>query len=282
MRLGSNRKSGSGSGAPRIRTIARRCVVLAAVATCAASTATANDLCGATVVANLTLDHDLTCAGNGLTVGADGITIDLNGHTIAGSGAGAGILATGRTGVVITGGTIRNFVIGVQLGASTGTTIKQIRVTDNRDGIFLIGSSGNTIRENTAWQNSRVGVMLRPGAVLNSTQNLVIENTLMDNANGVILVETPTGNVFKENIISGSSRAGIALNGGVSGNLIKENTLGGNAAGVLFNVGATGLPSGNSLVENMITMNTCGLQGPTAGNTLTENLFEANAVDSCP
>lgn len=269
-----------------MRTMVRTCVIAVGIVACAVSSATADDLCGATIVANLELDHDLSCAGNGLIVGANGIKLDLNGHTITGAGAGiggAGVLAAGRSGVVITGGTIQNFTIGVQLSASTGITISQIRVTGNRDGIFLIGSSGNIIKENTAWQNTRVGVMLRPGAILNSTQNLVVENTLSDNMNGVILVETPTGNVFKENIISGSSRAGISLNGGVSANLIKENTLGQNGAGILFNVGATGLlPSANSLVENLITMNACGLQGPAAGNTLTENVFQGNTSDSCP
>jgi large repetitive protein len=259
-------------------------LVLAAGSVLAPPIVAADDLCGATIVSNLKLDHDLTCAGDGLVVGADGIRIDLNGYTITGSGTGNGVLAVGRTAVVIIGGTIKHFTIGVQLAASNGVTIKEIRVTDNRDGIFLIGSSGNTIKENTAWQNSRVGVMLRPGAVRNSTQNLVMENILSDNANGVILVETPSGNVFKENNISGSSNAGIALNGGVSGNLIKENTLGRNATGILFNVGSTGLlPSVNSFVENMITANTCGLRGPISGdNTFKENLFEGNVADSCP
>jgi parallel beta-helix repeat protein len=270
-------------GVSGIAAIGRTCVVSASIVTCAVSTATADDLCGATLVASLTLEHDLSCAGDGLIVGADGITVDLNGHTITGTGVGSGVSAAGRTSVLITGGTIRNFLIGVQLSASTGITIKQIGVTGNRDGIFLIGSSGNTIKENTAWQNSRVGVMLRPGAIRNSTRNLVKENTLFDNANGVILVETPIDNVFKENIISRSSRAAIALNGGVSGNLIKENTLGDNAAGILFNIGATGLlPSANTLAENMITTNACGLQGSTTGNTLTENLFQGNVVDMCP
>ena len=41
--------------------------------------AAADDLCGATIVANLKLDQDLTCAGNGLIVGADGIKIKLDG-----------------------------------------------------------------------------------------------------------------------------------------------------------------------------------------------------------
>jgi parallel beta-helix repeat protein len=257
--------------------------VLCAVFAFATTNTAANDLCGATIVESHTLDHDLTCAGDGLVVGADGITIDLNGHTITGSGAGVGVLAAGRSGVLIVGGTIQNFTIGVQLSASTGVTIKEIQVTRNRDGIFLIGSSGNTIKENTAWQNSRVGVMLRPGAVRNSTHNLVTENTLSDNTNGVILVETPTGNVFKENTISGSINAGIALNGGVAGNLLKENTFGGNATGILFNMGSTGLlPTGNTFKENMIMMNTCGLRGPTSDNTFDEDVFQGNGADSCP
>lgn len=245
-------------------------------------TALANDLCGTTILANLKLDHDLTCASNGLTVGADGITIDLNGHTIAGPGTGVGILAAGRSGVVITGGTIRNFRVGVQLVVSTGVVVKGIRAIANQDGIFLVGSSGNTVTENFASQNSRVGVMLRPGAINNSTRNLVKENTLSDNANGVILVETPSGNTFKENIITGSSNAGIALNGGVSLNVIKENAFDGNATGILFNVGSTGLlPTANSFLENTITQNTCGLRGPVGDNTLKENIFQGNIADSC-
>jgi parallel beta-helix repeat protein len=262
---------------------ARRCGwVLACLVICAVPTSTANDLCGATIFSNVKLDHDLTCPGDGLIVGADGIEIDLNDHTITGSGAGNGILASGRSGVVITGGTIRNFTIGVQLVASTGIVIREIRVIGNRDGIFLIASSGNTIKGNLASQNTRVGVMLRPGAINNSTQNLVKENTLSNNTNGVILVETPSGNSFTENIITGSSNAGIALNGGVSGNVIGENTFSGNATGILFNIGSTGLlPTANTLLENAITMNTCGLRGPVGSNTFMENLFDDNVADSC-
>jgi parallel beta-helix repeat protein len=273
------------NGLSRTRAVTGRVValMLASLVAGAAQTANANDLCGITIVENLTLDHDQTCTGNGLVVGADGITINLDGHTLAGLGSGVGIVVTGRSGVVITGGTVRNFTIGVQLAGSTGIVVKGIRAIGNRDGIFLIGSSGNTIKENLASQNSRVGVMLRPGAINNSTQNLVKENTLSDNTNGVILVETPSGNTLKENLITGSSNAGIALNGGVSLNVIKENTLSGNAAGLLFNLGATGLlPTANTFLENTISTNTCGTRGPVGGNTFIENLFQGNVADTCP
>ena len=219
----------------------RTWVLMLACLTGIVAPATASDLCGTTIVANLTLDHDLTCPGNGLIVGADGITINLNGHTITGPGSGVGISVPNRTGVVIVGGTVKNFLAGIQLVNSTAIVVKENRFTGNQDAVFLVGTSGSTIKENTAWQNSRVGVMLRPSGIRNSTQNLVAENTLTDNTNGIILVETPTGNVLKENMISGSSNAGINVNGGVSGNLIQENAFIGNAAGIRLNLVARAL-----------------------------------------
>src|SRR2546426_11718424 len=80
--------------------------------------AAADDLCGATIVANLKLDQDLTCAGDGLIVGADGIKLNLDGHTITGSGGGVGVGVTGRTNVSISGGRIKNFEAGVRLTQS--------------------------------------------------------------------------------------------------------------------------------------------------------------------
>ena len=59
------------------------------------STAAADVLCGATIVENFKLDHDVTCVGDGLTVGADGIKLNLGGHTIAGSGSGVEPRAAG-------------------------------------------------------------------------------------------------------------------------------------------------------------------------------------------
>ena len=242
----------------------------------------ASDLCGTTILGSLTLDHDLICTGNGLIVGADGITLNLNGHTITGPGSGVGISVPNRTGVLIKGGTVRNFLAGVQLVNSTAIVVKENRFTGNQDAVFLIGTSWSTVKENTAWQNTRVGVMLRPSGSRNSTQNVVVENTLTDNTNGIILVETPTGNTIKENRISASRNAGISVNGAVSGNVIKENAFIGNAAGIRLNPGAGGLfPTGNRFIENTISMNTCGVMGPAGDNIFQENVLEGNVADLC-
>jgi hypothetical protein len=53
--------------------------------------------------------------------------------------------------------------------------------------------------------------------------------------------------------------ANIRVNVGATGNLIKENTLSGSPAGIEFLVAATGSATGNSMIENTVLVNTCGL-----------------------
>jgi parallel beta-helix repeat protein len=239
---------------------------------------TANDLCGATILTDLRLNHDLSCTGDGLIVGADGITINLNGHTIAGSGSGVGVTLRARHNVVVQGGTITDFVTGIFVSGSSGVVVKENRFTRNREAVFLIASSGNVVKENIAWQNQLRGIMIRPNASgVISTQNLVIENTLTANPSGILLFAQP-GNILKENMIAESTVAGIDLTGGgASGNQIKENILTANAAGIKFGPGWIE----NRVIENTLQLNTCGIQGTATDNTFKENVFTANGSDSC-
>ncbi len=240
--------------------------------------AAADDLCGATIIANLELDHDLTCVGNGITVGADGIKVDLNGHTIMGSGSGVGIGVTGRTSISIVGGTVRNFEAGVRVNSSTDIVVKGNEFRENSDGVDCqAGCVDNTIKENEFWDNRARGIMLR----INSIDNVIKENTFIGNRVG-ILVLGGIDSIVKENFVSASLLAGIRVSVIATGNLIAENTVMANPAGIEFLVTPTGSAIGNTVAENWITMNTCGLKGPTDGNTLRENVFEGNAADSCP
>lgn len=238
----------------------------------------ADDLCGATVVENLRLDHDLTCSGNGLTIGADGITVDLYGHTIEGSSTGIGILVAGHTTIRISGGTIRNFQTGVQVSNSSGVLISENRILNNTmDGIDLqAGSIDTTVKENEVRDNVARGVMLRG----NNIRSTVKENTFVGNRVGILLFG-PVDAVIKENYASDSVLAGIRINVLATRNLIKENYLASNPAGIEFLVTPTGSARGNSLIENTVEANACGLKGPTAGNTLKENLFLGNGADTC-
>src|SRR5262245_27575186 len=127
----------------------RTCLVLMGLSFYGVSTAAADVLCGATIVDNLKLDHDLTCAANGLVVAADGITLNLQGHTIAGPGSDIGISVIGRSNVSIVGGTIQGFATGVLVNNSTGVVLKDNQLVANGDGLDLqAGSVGNTVKDN--------------------------------------------------------------------------------------------------------------------------------------
>jgi para-nitrobenzyl esterase len=243
----------------------------------ASAAAATDDLCGATIVENLKLDHDLVCAGNGLIVGADGIKIDLRGHSITGSGGGVGISVAGRTNVSISGGTVRNFEAGVRLAESTDIEIKHVEFAQNVDGVdSQLGSRGITVKENLFQNNRSRGIMIRF-----AIENVVEENTFVGNRVGILLFAAVDAKV-KENLFSTSGLAGIRINVFATGNLIEENTVVSNPAGIEFLVTPTGSSIGNALVENRIAMNACGLKGPTDGNTLEENSFESNGADRCP
>jgi parallel beta-helix repeat protein len=235
--------------------------------------------CGASVAADLKLGNDLVCTGDAFFVTADDVTIDLNGHTISGSATGVGITVRMRHGVTIHGGTIQNFLTGIFVSQSSNVDIRENRLAQNREAIFLIGSSNNIVRENVAWENQLRGVMLRPTTGgIPSTGNLVAENTLHDNPSG-ILVFAQSGNTITENWIRGSSVAALDLTGptGGSGNLFGENRLETSAAAVRFGPGW----AGNTFAENRMTSNVCALSGASGGNTFTENSFVANGSDVC-
>ena len=161
----------------------------------------ADDLCGATIVEDVKLHHDLTCAGAGLIVGADGISINLNGHTIAGSGTDVGINVTGRTDVSIRGGTIRAFAVGVRVNTSSDLVIMHNEFVENGEGIDLqSGSVANTIKQNVFRDHTTRAVMLRT----DSGDNDIKHNTFTGNRVG-ILVFGGVDNILKQNIVSGST-----------------------------------------------------------------------------
>ena len=80
-----------------------------------------NAFCGQTITQDTTLDGDLTCAGNGLTISASNVTLDLGGFTISGDpSTGTGVLVVPSGGppvrnVTIKNGTIKGFSRGVNV-----------------------------------------------------------------------------------------------------------------------------------------------------------------------
>ena len=240
--------------------------------------ASLTDLCGASVVADLKLDHDVACPGNGPSVAADGIRIDLNGHTISGSGVGSGIDVAGRGDVRITGGIIRNFFAGVRIADSSGVVVRDTVFIANTDGIDVqSGGIGNTIAHNEFRDNLSRGIMLR-GNVL---RNTIRHNTFAGNRVG-ILVFAGVDNVIRANTVSSSVLAGIRINVFASGNDVRLNVIDSNPAGVEFLITPTGSAAGNTVAGNELSSNLCGIKGPLTGNTIRSNRFKSNVTDTCP
>jgi parallel beta-helix repeat protein len=256
----------------------RRLLLIAGLVATAGRGAAANDLCGTTITGDLKLDHDLVCGGDGLVVGADGIRVDLNGHTLAGSGAGLGVLVAGRSDVTIANGVIRNFGVAVRMNASTGIIIRHNEFIENGEGIDVqAGGVGNTIKDNLFRGHTIRAIMLRGG----SSDNDVKNNAFLANRIG-ILVFGATDSGIKDNLVSGSTLAGLRFNVLATGNVVKDNLLSVNAAALDFVITPTGSASGNELKSNTLSGNTCGVQGAASGNTFKDNTFDGNAANACP
>src|SRR5688572_12235307 len=113
-----------------------------------------------------------------------------------------------------------------------------------------------------------------------SRENDIKNNTFTGNRLG-ILVFGGVNNTLKQNIVSGSTLAGIRLNVIATGNDLKDNTITSNFVGIEFLVTPTGSAAGNDLKGNTIVTNDCGLKGPTTGNDLKNNFFDGNGADTC-
>jgi len=155
--------------------------------------------------------------------------------------------------------------------------VKDNQLIANGDGVDLqAGSVANTIKANHFQDNLTRGIMSRSF----SSANTIKDNTFTGNRVGVLLFGA-TDSTVKDNTLSLSGLADIRINVIAANNLIQENTVTSSPAGIEFLITPTGSSIGNTLRENTIALNTCGLKGPTAGNTLTGNVFEANASDTC-
>jgi len=137
-------------------------------------------VCGQVITTDVVLRTDLTCAGDGLVIGASGVTIRLGHHTITSvDGTGAGIRlgepAAGQppgcvADVRILGGSIAGFFAGVWGGGC---------YPDVRSQVSNMTLTGNT------W-----------GAYLNGGATLGIDRTTIVGPNGIggpFRVATPTG-----------------------------------------------------------------------------------------
>jgi parallel beta-helix repeat protein len=255
----------------------RRLLLIAGLVATAGGGAAANDLCGTTVMGDLTLDHDLVCSADGLVVGADGIRIDLNGHVIAGSSAGVGVLVSGHSDVTVANGAIATSPSRCESSRRPASSVRHNEFAENAEGIDVRPAASGTYHQGQCVRAHTIRAIMLQGS---SSDNDVKNNTFTGNRIGVLLFGA-TDSELKDNLISGSSLVGIRFNVIAAGNTIKGNILTSNLAAIDFPITPTGSSIGNELKGNTLSANSCGLKGPTAGNTFKDNTFEDNAADAC-
>ena len=237
--------------------------------------------CGAQVGSDARLDNDLACNGNGFTVSGDDITIDLNGHTLSGNGTGNGITVTAAHRVRIFGGSIRGFQSGIFVGSSTEVVVRDNEFSATNQAVLLQATTASIIKHNRVTNNLARAFMLRANlAGAQSTDNVVIDNVVIDTPTGVYLIRQP-GNTIQGNTIVGATVAGVDLGPGtgqVSGTIVRANYLVGGNAGIRFSAGWID----NTIVGNRIEATVCAMAGPIANNTLNGNVLVGNTSDACP
>lgn len=193
--------------------------------------------CGSSITASTQLTADLRCAeGDGLVLAASGtegtpVVLDLNGHTISGADqrGTAGIRFTGQHHVVVRGGTIAGFDVGVELEQSTRVTLTGLTVDGQDRGIDVAGGGYHLIEKNSVTGRARDGIRL--GA---TTNNYVTKNTVVDSHWGISIAGYTTSNFINQNIVTDSTRHGIGAFDNARAVTIVQNKVSGNDYGIFI------------------------------------------------
>ena len=180
--------------------------------------------CGQVVRVSARVLNNLTeCPEDGLVIGANDIILDLAAHTIDGVGLGIGIRNDGFDSVTVMNGTVQEFDYGVRLssGASLNRIAELVVQNNQVTAIELLdqGTYGNQVRDNTV-SNNADGIVLLEGA----TSTLVLNNSLINNSGVGLLLFAANGNLLGSNSIGVGSNAGILLEG-ASRNVLIDNVL---------------------------------------------------------
>jgi parallel beta-helix repeat protein len=212
-------------------------------------------VCGSVITESVTLQHNLSCSGDGLVVTTGGVTIDLGGYKLKGTATGTGILvATGGAGdaVVVTNGTVSGFDQDIVASGSsttlTGVTVTRAvtngvtaegpatveidnsKFTNNAIAVFAGRTAGVALSvTNTKFTGNGIGVLLN--GPINA---MIANNTFTANTTGVTAFQsdghTISGNRFSQNV--NPIKLSQSRNNMIKGNRVAYNTNGLQIAGV--------------------------------------------------
>ncbi|MGB0931160.1 MAG: right-handed parallel beta-helix repeat-containing protein, partial [Chitinophagales bacterium] len=123
-------------------------------------------------------------------------------------------------------------------GNKIGTTLDGSgAMMNNRHGIYIVGSTNTTIRDNLISGNGNQGILLNSGANNTTIENNTIGlnkdgNAFLGHQDDGIYVHTSSGTEIKSNLISGNGNQGIYLTSGANNTTIENNKIGTDSTGV--------------------------------------------------
>jgi parallel beta-helix repeat protein len=160
-----------------------------------------------------------------ITVNTNNATINCQGNTITCTDPvykGAGVIATGRSGITVSNCEFKDFTGGVYLINSQNNLVTGNTATGNQYGTFLTGGSGNKIRGNNCLQNAGACIGLT-----STTGNSISHNTGTGNGNGITLMNGANNNTVTYNtMLNGNTGIYNYLS---TGNIISYNIACGNS-----------------------------------------------------
>jgi len=148
----------------------------------------------------------------------------VNGMTVTGA-CEFGLAISGQNNSVDTSVVTLSGMDGIGIGAASGIHIVSNNISDNaRVGVDISNFSNNNFVENNVINRNGIADGEQGGvAIFNGSKNLIANNTLNNNFNGIEL-ESP-GNTARNNTVNGSVDGGVFVLQGASPSSVKSNTV---------------------------------------------------------
>lgn len=232
--------------------------------------------CGDVIAKDTTLDGDLSCRGDGLTVVASGVTVDLAGHTIAGSGTDEGVSVWAGD-VTITGGTITDFAYGAYTDGPRGTTLHDVVLRRNGTGLHCQFAPECRIEQSVVRDNG-VGIRIYSPDGGDPEPTVIRRNEIVLNVTGVRT--TGESALVAHNRVAQNSGDGISSSFGRPVGVVRNLVSGNGEEGVRIFFGVQATISGNRIVDN--AANGVGVHGGSGEGTeadIDNNRIERNGGD---
>jgi len=166
-----------------------------------------------------------------------------------------------------------NYADGIHFDNVTSSTVKGSYSQDNwDDGIELDENDGNTVT-NTRIERNAYGVYLNSAHSDTITKNQINNNLFQ----GVLAAGDSDGNVISDNNITGNDE-GVKLTDDADGNTISGNTVSSNFdEGIELEEGWSSSPDGNFILNNTVDKNGAdGIDVESSGNTVFANAGQKN------